>query len=352
MAPLRLAAAALGVLAVGAIQIVNSTVGVSEITWVVHDDDDSLVTFNATCSTHDGSALSWCGFGISPTGGMWPSEAWILQASADGDVWIEDRNLIAYASPECYAVQLSSLISASVTPAGDTITAVWSRTLTVSAALIADGYLSIPQGPTTLISAMLPGPRLPSRANCSNISVHAAVGTAPGVSLLPAPAPPPGQTCIDPECMLSVGWSVSNGTIAFAATCNAPGTIITWCGFGMSPSGNMVPSEAFVLQAAGGSVWLEDRNLTVYGNPPCYPTQASTLVYSYVSPAGDAISATWTRPVTLPAALLSQGYLNIPVGPTTVIAGMLSGATPAASGCQALQKHDTNGRVAATIIDA
>lgn len=121
--------------------------------------------------------------------------------------------------------------------------------------------------------------------------------------------------------------------------------------------------------------WLEDRNLTVYGNPPCYPTQTSTLVYSYVSPAGDAISATWTRAVNLPAALLAQGYLNIPVGkewmrttrwaalvhsaplicfagPTTVIAGMLSGGAPASPGCQALQKHDTNGRVPATLIDA
>lgn len=76
----------------------------------------------------------------------------------------------------------------------------------------------------------------------------------PQVYLLPAPAPPPGQTCIDPQCMLSIGWGINNGTIAFAATCNAPGTVITWCGFGLSPSGNMIPSEAFVLQASGGNV--------------------------------------------------------------------------------------------------
>ena len=106
-----------------AIQIVNSSSGTTTLTWVVHDDDDSLVTFNGTCSTPDGSPITWCGFAISPTGGMWPSEAWILQSSSDGAVWIEDRNLIAYASPDCYEVQLSSLISASVSPAGDSIQA-------------------------------------------------------------------------------------------------------------------------------------------------------------------------------------------------------------------------------------
>jgi hypothetical protein len=120
---LSLLIAALVPLYAAAIQIVNSTVGSTTLSWVVHDDDDSLVTFNATCSTHDGSALAWCAFGISPTGGMWPSEAFVLQSAEDGTVWIEDRNLVAFASPNCYEVQLSSLISASVSPAGDVIEA-------------------------------------------------------------------------------------------------------------------------------------------------------------------------------------------------------------------------------------
>lgn len=54
------------------IQIVNTS-GVTTLTWVVHDDDDSLITFNATCKSADGTPVVWCGFGISPTGGMWPS---------------------------------------------------------------------------------------------------------------------------------------------------------------------------------------------------------------------------------------------------------------------------------------
>ncbi len=105
------------------ILIVNGTIGITTLSWVAHDDDDSLITFNATCSTHDGSAIAWCGFGLSPTGGMWPSEGWILQAAADGTAWIEDRNLIAYSSPDCYEVQLSSLIDVSVSPSGDSIAA-------------------------------------------------------------------------------------------------------------------------------------------------------------------------------------------------------------------------------------
>ena len=79
--------------------------------------------------------------------------------------------------------------------------------------------------------------------------------------------------------------------------------------------------------------------------------QASTLVYSYVSPSLDTISATWTRPAVLPPALLALGYLNIAPGPSTFIGAMLSSAGGPApfQSCAPLSKHNINGALAVNI---
>lgn len=197
-------------------------------------------------------------------------------------------------------------------------------------------------GPTTLISALLPGSgRQPARTNCTNISVHLTAAGVPGVSesdaiellmhsrmALPSSsffyflcllslrvltgvsasfpyAPPwPGEHRLHasprvahPTSACASAWVIfrcaSTQSACFpsagasrgrrlrslqrvresdapglgirhmfavrphsccpcfsCAPASAPGTVITWCGFGISPTGNMIPSEAFVLQAA------------------------------------------------------------------------------------------------------
>lgn len=283
---------------------------------------------------------------------MYPAGIFMLQAF-DGVVWLEDRANIAFAPPNCLAPSLSTLISSSVSASGDVINATFSRPIELNSTWYAAGYLDVTDGSTFLLGAMLQGTAPAAATRCLPLSQHDNAGNAP-VTLLPTPAA--GQLCIEPECFSTLGWSFSNGNVAFAATCSTPGVPISWCGFGLSPTGAMVPSEAWVLQAdpsGTGAVYLEDRNLTVYGSPPCYPTQASTLVYSYASPSGDTISATWTRPVTLPPSLIAQGYLNIASGPMTIIAAMVSGAgsvpTPPFQSCRALNKHNINGALAVNI---
>lgn len=58
--------------------------------------------------------------------------------------------------------------------------------------------------------------------------------------------PPTPVHCVVPP-------SYANGIVAFSAVCSTPGQPINWCAFGLSPTGQMVPSEAWVLQADASS---------------------------------------------------------------------------------------------------
>lgn len=63
-------------------------------------------------------------------------------------------------------------------------------------------------------------------------------------------------------CNLELFWQVTAtdddhaGIIQFTGTClsTTPGTPLTWCAFGVSPTGGMFPAGVFMLQAANGSV--------------------------------------------------------------------------------------------------
>lgn len=59
------------------------------------------------------------------------------------------------------------------------------------------------------------------------------------------------------------------------------------------------------------------------------------------------------RPITLPSSFTQQGYLNIPVGPTSVIAAILYALPPAYSNCSlSLVEHATAASANVTLLSA
>ena len=85
----------------------------------------------------------------------------------------------------------------------------------------------------------------------------------------------------------------------------------------------------------------------------CIPStdghQVSNLTYwAY---AGSWIAANWTRPLALPAYQLQYGYLDIPTGPTNVIAAISwQASAPSYSACGPLKQHNASGTLSVTLI--
>jgi hypothetical protein len=82
---------------------------------------------------------------------QFPAEAFILQNN-NGAVVIEDRNNVAHAVPACFPSQISQVTSSSVNSGGSTFTASWTRPITLTPALIAEGFMNIPSGATSVAS--------------------------------------------------------------------------------------------------------------------------------------------------------------------------------------------------------
>lgn len=138
-------------------------------------------------------------------------------------------------------------------------------------------------------------------------------------------------------------------------------------GFGISPGllGLMYPAETWVAQISGSTVVrrikhrphaisfdkqrvqiLEDRHNVAWASPPCQPTQLSVVGASSVSPAGDALTVSWSRPLVVNATLLAEGYINVPQGSTHAIGAILYGKAPAPYTFNAtLTRHTTPGTV-------
>jgi hypothetical protein len=98
---------------------------------------------------------------------------------------------------------------------------------------------------------------------------------------------------------------------------------------------------------------LEDRQNVALATPLCYKSQLSQLINSSVSPSGDSIIATWTRPMALPSALSQEGFLNITSGPTPLISALLAGPPPSSpyiSCFPVLSQHSSVGQVTAAIV--
>ena len=60
--------------------------------------------------------------------------------------------------------------------------------------------------------------------------------------------------------------------------------------------------------------YLEDRVTTGHAPPLCFARQLSYLLNYSVSPSGNSMTATWTRPLNLSSDLLAMGYGDITTG--------------------------------------
>ena len=163
------------------------------------------------------------------------------------------------------------------------------------------------------------------------------------LALLHQAAASSGSVCVDaPLNLLCLNWTTDSTNITFSGFCSPPPgmTTITWCAFGLSTAsvGDMFPSVVTAIQAGSASTWLEDRDSFIgYRSPPCFGTQVSTLLSS--SKSGGNLTATWTRPLNVSAALAAQHYQNLG-GKMTLIAASSSDTPAEASVCeQEMQLH-------------
>ena len=150
-----------------------------------------VVTFNSTCSPYQGSATTWCAFGVAATKplSMFPADvaavvSAVPAAGAAAKIWVEDRANVAFAVPQCFAVQTSVLTpgSASVDAHG-VLRATWSRPATLPAPLLAAGYVNL-QGPMFMIAASSTDSNNATLAVCDNtyLPVHTFAQTAIAVT--------------------------------------------------------------------------------------------------------------------------------------------------------------------------
>ena len=92
------------------------------------------ITFNATCKTTLLLQPGWCAFGINQPGtsGMAPAEVFWISKLANGSVTVEDRyNANGHSAPACVPAPVSTQLAGAAAADGS-ISAVWSRPLTVN----------------------------------------------------------------------------------------------------------------------------------------------------------------------------------------------------------------------------
>ena len=134
--------------------------------------------------------------------------------------------------------------------------------------------------------------------------------------------------CFDLTLQLCLGWSIASGNITFTAQCSPSAAALNWCAFGVSldGSGSMVPASVMMLSVDTATVYVEDRQITDYVAPACFPAQRSTLLSSSISAKG-VLSASWTRPLAVPDA----GQFNVTNSFISMIAASASSAAASAS---------------------
>ena len=88
--------------------------------------------------------------------------------------------------------------------------------------------------------------------------------------------------------------------------------------------------------------FIEDRRNIKLASPACYSAQVSQLLNFSVQNSGPStiISATWTRPLQLPASLTDQGYVALATGWCT--ANCLSATSAMTSSSAPLAQVNSN----------
>lgn len=156
-----------------------------------------------------------------------------------------------------------------------------------------------------------------------------------------------GQIALGPYEDIIVSWTVSGANATFTMTCKPQNVTkppqISWCAFGVNTPGTgtgMAPANVFWLgidNVTGAVHPVEDRIITVTAEPPCAATQlTSTTAASYT---GGVLSATFTRPLVAPPALVAQGYVSFVNAPMAVVAAIGGGARSAGSCIKGTAEH-------------
>ena len=174
-------------LLLGALSVVSSVcLDAGALLCVDWSTTAGIVTFNSTCSPYQGAATTWCAFGVAATkpAAMYPADVTAVvsavpAAGGAAKIWVEDRANVAFAVPLCFDVQTSVLTpgSASVDAHG-VLRATWSRPATLSAPLLAAGYVNL-KGAMFMIAASATDNNNATLAVCdTNLPVHTYAQTA------------------------------------------------------------------------------------------------------------------------------------------------------------------------------
>ena len=131
------------------------------------------------------------------------------------------------------------------------------------------------------------------------------------------------RTCLD-------SWGVVDGLAHFSLRCMPPAPKvrpISWCALGLNEgNGTMVVAEVMMAQVlASGTVVMESRRNIAHAAPDCMPVQLTNLTMGIVDSSG-MLTVNWTRPASVPAPAVGQGYVDIVDAPVWVIAAISAGA--------------------------
>ena len=170
-----------------------------------------------------------------------------------------------------------------------------------------------------------------------------------GLAMLIAWGEAAGSVCVRGNFQqdMCLSLSVARGNITFSARFDAYiDTSLTrpsWVSWGISSlaCGSMYPASMWVLTAPAASpIHLEERLSVGHVAPPCIKRRLSSLLSAATLPNGTLV-ATWTRPLIVPRAFATLGYINITSSNMTLIAAGLwdTPVPPPVDECTTLSFH-------------
>jgi hypothetical protein len=141
----------------------SDSTGASILMTYSSDGNNLTISFLATPETSKVHATSWVAVAVNTANGtgMAPAMTWWFGLDANGNVYLEDRQITVAEEPKCYSAQLSLLTASSTQGSGNNLVvlATITRPLTVSATYKALGYIDIPNQPLSLLAAIGDGAR-------------------------------------------------------------------------------------------------------------------------------------------------------------------------------------------------
>jgi len=151
-----------------------------------------------------------------------------------------------------------------------------------------------------------------------------------------------GELGLGPGPDIIVSWTAPDaaGNITFTTTCfpHAGEGDIAWCSWGVGATASMAPANVFWLAVSAADVpfAVEDRAITAFAQPPCIKEQLTHTTAKAFNKTSGALSATFTRPAKVSAALQKQGYISF-VDALQHVIGAIGAKTRPAKKCDVTQ---------------